>query len=275
MGGPSALLIVEDNRSDAALVVRQLRARQLPRWRRRAASIAPRGTRRRAFGGLRVVPRCCATTPCPGSAPRPSPVQASGLILPFVVVSASLADEDRPPDGARRTTTCPKHDLAPRPALARGLLQTRGRRDPPRRGQPAPARAHLRIWDGSSGACTEKIVVTNLSPATSSTATRPSGASPTVRAPRCSGSIPASSNPAATTPRLLRRHVGRTGHPRFLGRRVWNRPQRTARSTPNAWHCVRYAGRRPALALRGHVQRHQPRETGPGPARLPHPPRSP
>ena len=164
MGETLKLLIVEDNESDAALVVRQLE---------RAGYTVATARRVDRAAEFQVALAACAWSAvlCDYALPGFSPeealaqVQDSGLDLPFLVVSASLGDED-----AGRLMALGahdyvhKHDLARlAPALARGLAEARERRARRHAEDGLRAReAHLRIWSEVVEGLSEGIVVTNL-----------------------------------------------------------------------------------------------------------------
>lgn len=147
MGETLKLLIVEDNESDAALVVRQLE---------RAGYTVATARRVDRAAEFQVALAACAWSAvlCDYALPGFSPeealaqVQASGLDLPFVLVSASLSDEE-----AGRLMALGahdyvhKHDLARlAPALSRSLAEARGRQARRDAEDGLRARdAHLRI----------------------------------------------------------------------------------------------------------------------------------
>ena len=164
MGETLKLLIVEDNESDAALVVRQLE---------RAGYTVATARRIDRAAEFQVALAACAWSAvlCDYALPGFSPeealaqVQASGLDLPFVLVSASLSDEE-----AGRLMALGahdyvhKHDLARlTPALSRSLAEARGRQARRDAEDGLRARdAHLRIWNEVVDGLHEGIVVTSL-----------------------------------------------------------------------------------------------------------------
>ena len=164
MGETVNLLIVEDNESDAALVVRQLeRAGYTVATARRVDRAAEFGA---ALGACAWSAVLCDYA-LPGFSPEEAlaQVQASGLDLPFVLVSASLSDEE-----AGRLMALGahdyvhKHDLARlAPALSRSLAEARGRQARRDAEDGLRARdAHLRIWNEVVDGLHEGIVVTSL-----------------------------------------------------------------------------------------------------------------
>ncbi|ENO95230.1 multi-sensor signal transduction histidine kinase [Thauera phenylacetica B4P] len=242
---------------------------------------APGRSRRGVPGrprGLRVVGGAVRLRPArlqPRGGARPG---AGERARPALRGRLGLAERrgGQPPDGARRSRLrAQARSRAPRPRALAQPGRGPGPAGPPRRrGRPARPRcppAHLERG--------------GRRPARGHRGDQPRRRHPRLqpglrahhrlRPRRGPGAEPA--RPQVRPPRrgLLRGAVGRAGDPRILDRRGVE-PAQERRDLPRAPGLACGARRRrPALALRGHVQRHQPREAGPGPARLPDPPRPP